>query len=571
MPIRVRYQNQSDQECTIRPTPLVSIGTEILKNGAGEAFGVTYSITLTGTLLADQGTPYAINHIDNQRYDFHGTPTLTFVGPYDTFDNNQTHILNNKPAKQQIHHTLAATAIMSKQRSLRALFAQDGQRMEITDFFNDSPAIICYPRLVDISFSEGIWIDKCDFTITLEADTLLYGQDDNNLTINDEGTLAAESGIIQTGKTEANLIDSMGGAFISDYSEDWSIEVDESTGESAGVPFSYRISHSLNATGKTHYMPDETKLEAWEQARKFVQMRLASGVNDYPNVMGQLGSGTINLIDSYGGYNHVRSESVGQSAGTYSVEETWLVASGNAYENFSTSTSTSNSSSFVTVSIDGSIKGLSQITPSGFGGIDSANNPTALDNAMAKYVIISNSGEFGLKSDIYKRANNLVAVELNSQPISATIGQNSYNGEVTYALEFDNRPTNFISGVLSENITINDTYPGDVFAVIPVLGRTTGPILQYIGGRTEYTRDLSVNFLMDYTKIPYTSGRNPMILSKPSVIEPTASQIAELIRQASPEGEPGVRKYFVNPPQETWEPKAGNYSFNISWVYELDK
>ena len=44
MPIRVRYKNDSSQECTIRPTPLVAISTNILKNGAGEAFGVTYSI-----------------------------------------------------------------------------------------------------------------------------------------------------------------------------------------------------------------------------------------------------------------------------------------------------------------------------------------------------------------------------------------------------------------------------------------------------------------------------------------------------------------------------------------------
>ena len=60
MPIRVRYKNDSSQECTIRPTPLVAISTNILKNGAGEAFGVTYSITLTGTLLPAEGTPYAV-------------------------------------------------------------------------------------------------------------------------------------------------------------------------------------------------------------------------------------------------------------------------------------------------------------------------------------------------------------------------------------------------------------------------------------------------------------------------------------------------------------------------------
>jgi len=572
MPIRVRYKNDPGQECTVRPTPLVNIGTQILKNGAGEAFGVTYSITLTGTLLADQGTPYAIEHggitalrhPSTDKYAFHETAPSAFTGPYGAFDSVLSHTGLNRPPKQQIEPNLAATALITKQRALRALFAQDGQRVEITDFNYDNPAVICYPRLVDIQFSEGIWVDKCDFTITLEADTLLHGDKVDN-----EGTfIIPNNGETQENTTETALLGSLSGAFINDYSEDWSIEVDESTGESPDLPFSYRITHSLNATGKTHYTPGEERLVAWEQARKFVTDRLSDDVTDYPNIMGQIGSGTINLVDSFGGFSHVRNESIGQSAGTYTVTETWLLASGTAYENYSSSVSSDTSSAFVGVNIDGTIKGLSQISPSGHGSED---KPSAFDNAMSKYIAVSNSGQFGLISDIYKRANNLVAVELNSQPLSISVGTNDYLGEITYSTQFDNRPSNIISGVLTESISVNDTYPGDVFAIIPVLGRKTGPVLQYIGGRTEYTRDLSINLLMDYTKIPYGSGRNPLLLKKPSVIEPSATQIGNLIKELSPQNEPGIRKYFVNPPSESWEPKTGSYSFNLTWTYELDK
>tara|TARA_R110002096_G_scaffold119004_2_gene257657 strand:- start:1999 stop:3717 length:1719 start_codon:yes stop_codon:yes gene_type:complete len=572
MPIRVRYKNDPGQECTVRPTPLVNIGTQILKNGAGEAFGVTYSITLTGTLLADQGTPYAIEHggitalrhPSTDKYAFHETAPSAFTGPYGAFDSVLSHTGLNRPPKQQIEPNLAATALITKQRALRALFAQDGQRVEITDFNYDNPAVICYPRLVDIQFSEGIWVDKCDFTITLEADTLLHGDKVDN-----EGTfIIPNNGETQENTTEAVLLGSLSGAFINDYSEDWSIEVDESTGESPDLPFSYRITHSLNATGKTHHTPGEERLVAWEQARKFVTDRLSDNVTEYPNIMGQIGSGTINLVDSFGGFSHVRNESIGQSAGTYTVTETWLLASGTAYENYSSSVSSDTSSAFVGVNIDGSIKGLSQISPSGHGSED---KPSAFDNAMSKYIAVSNSGQFGLISDIYKRANNLVAVELNSQPLSISVGTNDYLGEITYSTQFDNRPSNIISGVLTESISVNDTYPGDVFAIIPVLGRKTGPVLQYIGGRTEYTRDLSINLLMDYTKIPYGSGRNTLLLKKPSVIEPSATQIGNLIKELSPQNEPGIRKYFVNPPSESWEPKTGSYSFNLTWTYELNK
>ena len=50
MPVQIVHEGDTVQ---IVPAPLVSISTQLLKNGAGEAFGVTYSITLTGTILDD--------------------------------------------------------------------------------------------------------------------------------------------------------------------------------------------------------------------------------------------------------------------------------------------------------------------------------------------------------------------------------------------------------------------------------------------------------------------------------------------------------------------------------------
>jgi hypothetical protein len=572
MPIRVRYKNDSSQECTVRPTPLVAVSTNILKNAAGEAFGVTYAITLTGSILPDEGTPYAINHANGSRYDFHvpQSPSPSEVGPYDSFDNNVSHTQFGRPAKQKIDVNESATAILSKQKSLKALFAQDGQRIEITDINYDLPAVICYPRLVSVDFTEGPYVTRSDYTIVLEADTLLFGQgDEDSLIVDQEGTLIV--GTTVANATETDLLETLKGAFIADFSEDWSLEVDEEQGESVDLPRSYRISHSLTATGKTHYKPDGTKLDAWVQAKTFVQNRMSDGINDYPNVMGKIGSGTLNLVEAYGGFNQVRTENLSESAGTYNITENWFIAQGTAYENYNLNVSTSNTDPFVNVNIDGNIKGLSQLTPSGYGGNDTAKLPNAYDNALIKYHEISNAGQFGVGCDAYKRANNSVAVQLNSQPVSVTLGTNEFTGDVSYSLGFNNRPTNIISGVVAETISINDSYPGDIFAVIPVLGRTTGPVLQYIGGRTEYKRDVSINLTMDYTKVPYGYQRNPLLLKKPSVVEPTATQISDLLKEVSPQGEPGVRKYFVSPPSENWNPKEGTYSFNISFTYEMDK
>jgi hypothetical protein len=585
MPVQIDHESDTVQ---IVPAPLVSISTQLLKNGAGEAFGVTYSITLTGTILDDKGCPFAMRP-NGTLFDFVDpsySPTLK--GPYGVFPTTPMAppgLLSPFQTQQKIDKDKSLTAILSKQKSLRALFAKDGQKLAITDPAGSDPAVICYPRVLSVDFQEGIYVERAEYTITLEADTLLNG-DGISAEVNNEGSLIARADGVHPGKTEDELLVAMSGAFITDFSEDWSIETDEAQGESVELPRSYRISHNINATGKTHYGPDG-KQKAWEQAKKFVQHRLGYNPSgNYPNIMGKIGSGTLNLVNTYRGFNHVRSENLSESAGSYSVSENWLIAKGSAYENFNLSISSSTDNPFVSVSIDGNIKGLSEYSPSGFGGsdlnktyghgVDGGKDPTtppsgAYANALGKYHEISNTGLFGLTSNVYKRANNSVAVQLNSQPKSVSLGTNQYTGEVTYNLQFDNRPTNIISGVLSETISVTDTYPGDIFAVIPVLGRKTGPILQYIGGRTEYKRDISISLVMDYTSVPYGSGRNPLLLKKPSVVEPTATQIGSLIKELSPAGEPGIRKYFVSPPSESWNPKEGSYSFNLSWTYEMDK
>jgi hypothetical protein len=628
MPIKVFYRNDNQQPCTIRPTPFIQVSENILKNAEGR-FGVTYNITLTGTLLAKFGTPYAVdpaNDIndplflawDGETVESHVGPT---IGPYKAFDKVGLGANSKyKPVQQRITGVAEdsdgnlvdkpASALLSKQRALRALFADDGQRMELSDILdNTGSTITCWPRVVSVDFTEGQYINKCEYTIVLEADFLLRGTfgDGENLqnSIVDYADLVVNSHpdaiLKKENTTIGELLVDPYTAFIESYSESWSLEVDDQQGEDSFNPRTYRISHTLNATGKsTYYEPEfgttldkvyneplkdsldnaiNSKIPAWVQAKKFCLNRLTntdvSGA--YPNFAGQIGSGIINLCDAYRGFNQVRTENIDVSAGTYSVTENWLLSSGVAYETFNISTSTTSTDPFVNVQIDGNIKGLNaanfgpDYAASGIGNPKTFNASGAYTNALHKYNEVTNSGKFGIGCEVYKRANNQVAVALNTQPTSISLSTNQYTGDISYNLGFNNRPTNIISGVIAESIQVNDTYPGDVFAVIPVLGRPTGPILQYVGGRTEYKRDVSINLTMDYTKIPYGRERNPLILKKPSLVEPTATQIAELLNELSPQGEPGVRKYFISAPSESWSPKEGSYSFNISWTYELDR
>ncbi len=581
MPISVYYKNDDAQVCTLRPSPLVSIASNLNKVG-GENVGITYSITLTGTLLEDRGTPYAIKMQDNSAFKYYDNTTPTGIGPYGQFDNTGGHSENNRPKIQPIPENAKLDAIFSKQRALKALFSIDGQRLEIMPVHGDEPAVVCFPRVVSIDFQEGLYINRCDYTITLEADTLL----NKNLTIDDDGNplssdLKPAIAGANDGLTTPQVI-SLSGAFIESFSESWNIEVDDERAENLSIPRTYRITHSISAQGKTHYFPsgaDVVKIPAWRSAKSYVVSNLLSksGVLDYPNgaplpypsVNNQLGSGTLDLVNTYRGFNHTRTEDIDVAGGSFSVSETFLLASGDSYEDYSMSVSKGIDNAFVNVSIDGTVTGLNEVSPSGYGA--QPTKPSgSYDNALKKYHEISKSGQFGLTSDIYRRAQNSVPFELNSQPKSISLGLNEFNGQITYSLEFDNRPTNIISGVLSESISVNDTYPGDVFSVVPVIGRATGPVLQYVGSRTEYKRDVQIELQMDYTDLHYASGRG-LITQKPSIVEPTRTQLRELIKSVSPEQEPGVRKYFINAPNESWSPKTGSYSFSISWTYELDR
>lgn len=596
MPVKVRYQNDPNQECMIRPTPYVQVNSTLLKNKLG-TFGTTYTITLTGTIIYDEGTPYALDPTTNLPYPqidgsaINTDPNSNLIGPYNQFDSAGLS-QRKKPHRQRCTGPMGmdtpAQAIYSKQKALRALFAKDGQRLIVSDIFDDRGAAwFCHPRVVSIEFEEGQYISKCGYTIVLEADFLLSGEDETALVDIETRAGSLDPLYSDAGRNFENIELAMGkvdlakggpsgSGLIEDFTESWSIEVDDSQGENSLIPRTYRITHDLSAVGKTAYDLDGNQLEpAWTQAKNYLLKRLGGMHEDpsglYPNQMGLIGSGTIALVDTYQGFNHVRSESVDVTAGSFSINETWIMASGKAHEQYNASVSSSNTDPFITVQLDGTIKGLSEIQPSGYGSIITTATSGAYKNAYDKWKDVSNDGRFGVTSDIFKRANNLVAPQLNSAPISVSIQTNEFTGDIGYSLSFNNRPQNFISGAIAEQITVNDTYPGDVFAVIPVLGRPTGPVLQYVGGRTEYTRDVQVNLTMDYTKIPYGSGRNPLLLKKPSVIQPTADQLFNLISDLSPRGEPGVRKYFVAPPQETWNPKDGSYSFTIKFTYELDK
>lgn len=613
-------QNGSEKACVIRPTPLISITQNAIRNKAG-MLGSYYDIVLNGTIISDEGSPYYIigggsSHSSTQ------TPGGSFISTY------------NRPQGEAVSQGSAMASIIVKQNLLRELFKNDGQKIEllpvkVDDAVDndggggaDTPVLIFHPTVQSISFEEGLYVNTCKYTINLRAEVLLDSSKNiiSDGLVNSTFTPRDNNGVpyrTNNGNRLPLALALAGSGFIEDYSETWSIEVEEGNGTTNTEPKpelpvprehvssirSYKLSRNITATGRTMYYEEGGGLkrkEAWEQAKQYVYLSVlkdptpndsddnSSGYEQFPEyTLGPyFGSGYLNIAKNiWGGYNHLRTESFDITAGTFTLNDTWLLSSGNAYENYRGSVSRASDSPLHKVSMEGTIKGLSSAHAGSpqYGGTIATipsygTSPlnTQYQNALYKWHKISNSGTYGPLCWLYKRAQSLVHLDLNYVPLSISLAANPFNGEITYNIEYDTRSQNIVSGTLSENITCNDTYPGDYFAVIPVIGRQNGPVLQYIGGRTEYQRSLNIDLVMDKY---YASGlgslkqriRNYSVLSKPSLNEPFKSQISSIIDAYSPKNENGIRKYFISPPSESWDASSGKYTLQLNWTYELNR
>jgi len=280
-------------------------------------------------------------------------------------------------------------------------------------------------------------------------------------------------------------------------------------------------------------------------------------------------------------YNLTRRQSIDVHTGTFSITDDFIIAptGSTALETWNISYDSSNDSSSPTVSVQGTIKGLTQMSVDAqtrnYTELGTTPNSGAIDAALSRYHEISNNLDYGV-CDLYTRAQTAAPHNLNSGPVSISFSTNDITGEVSYTVTYDARPYNFFTGVLTESINVEDTLPGDSYTTIPILGRPTGPILQYLYGRTEYRRTLSIDLLFDSavvgTAVTFPTGdRSNLLSSKPSIRAGFKEQLASLISAYSPAYEDGILNWMQDPPVETWNQSECRYTCTVSWIYELNK
>lgn len=464
------------------PAPQVGFKKIYNTTEDGTPIGATWQITVRGILSAYKGSP-------------NSSGTFWTVSGY--------------PPDEVIGPDSRLGAILRKQEGIRKLFSTQGLSFEIQPY-DGSPSVKFNPRIKEIDFPEGKWVEVCPYEIQMEADVIYVNG----------GALG-----------EDNL------SLVSKAADAWHIEIlNEFTRE-------YKLTHTLSATGKLFYdVNGNLTKPAWQNAQDYVLNKLGLGLD--PSMM--IANGVLGLT-TWQAFNYVRSQTVGETSGIFEASETWLCFDTSftpdgigggipAVEILTVTTRQSIDDGRINVSLEGSITGLEQRD----------NNTGALittrsTNAATKYNTVV--------PFFQTRAQNFSGQDVNPIPISKQVATNPINGTINYNFQYNNRASPVTENALSEIISVNDNSGSDLFAILPVPGRALGPILQGLSTIKENRRDISIEIVMPAATVGFT-------YFAPN----TDAIVATLV--------PAAGTLFKDRDQTNWIPFTGRYSRTVGFVYQ---
>lgn len=406
------------------------------------------------------------------------------------------------------------------QDSLVSGFSTDGLLLEIT--CNGSTLLSAYPRINDITLdrSNDNWVWTTPYTIQLEWDGPAY----------------------------------TGNIWVEQISETWDLEFNEdaayynwllpgNTGDTNSVLVN--LSHTVSAKGIPHYTATGI-IPSYSSAKSFVASRLGYNGSNVAQV------GVLNLAASnFTPYNHMRAVQEDIAGGNYSCTETWILTTGyRAIEDFTATMQYSQEEGLTKVDIQGNIQGLESRT---YGSASGSFSITE-----TKWAAASGYWEI-VRPKLLGRAKFITNLNINPLPLTYSVGHSPNKGTISYGYTYDNRACNFIDGAIYEKIRISDSYPTDVFAVVPIPGRAYGPILQDISTVTESRRNVSIEVLMG---VPTGCTSYSEILSNRPI-----TQVEEFLCAMQSQISGSNVQLFKSADTDDWDVKTGRYSRQVEWTY----
>ncbi len=346
------------------PAPTVTLNKSYILRGDGQHLGTNFQINLAGVLVATKGSPNSSG----------------------TF-----HTASGYPADEAL--STAADkfdSILRKQDAIKSLF-QPGSLLEYGPD-DGSPAVTARVKTAAISFPEGIWVDKCFYNVSLEAEA-----------VQKAGTGA-----------EDDL-----GEFANYYLLSASETISVQTSPEGDIKTT--VTQTLSAAGRSVYSnPGQliNSKEPWENAKDWCLTRLSDDLVTY-------------LVDTSGKtkYNKVSSENIDKVNGSYSITITYTVTNANEsyVHTYDISTVTNRSQ---LNDLDDGQQLIEQVTISGqITGLAASNlNTDKLSAALTAFTALESTFA------------TLCGLTPDHLFVSKTVGKSLSSGSVNYSYSYTNYP-----------------------------------------------------------------------------------------------------------------------------------
>ena len=490
------------------PFPRYSLSREVLRAGDSTPLGSKFTINVTGTA---------------------------------TIHEDDTQDITDKGARQS---RIQGQAINNLQMSRAQAFLNGAGKLSIDPYGGKANKIIFTDaRLLSVECQEqteeSAGIQTLEYSMSFEA------YQDASSTSNN--TTAIDAKVDPT-------------YCMSAMDESWDVSENEGTvgfasSDISGTPErTYTLSQSVSGTGIKKFTSGgggSVSSEAWEQCVAWVQSRLVdTPASVSTNIVGgaaassydtlTLGGGLGYALSAYTAVNKLRTVSTNLAEGSYSVTTTWLMVPngvGLATHEADASVESSQDAQSATVTVNGTITGLSTAAPGNSGTNDKYTNASGVLSTVLTYA-------YTLANAAYTAA--AIGGTLRNTQLNKSIGHNKSGGTITYSVSFNDLEPE-ISGALSESVTVNyDNEDGldQIIAIIPIIGKADGPVIQDMGT----TKEKKVSVTLDVVMLRGSRSSKPDGTTIANSYKPTSTSYQET-------------------KTESWSPSTGSYNLSISWIY----
>ncbi len=357
-----------------------------------------------------------------------------------------------------------------------------------------------------------------------------------------EYTFVFEASIL----TQGDGVEGPDATNLSDVTETWEFSLNEGEATQAvkdEVFRNFSVTHTLSATGNPT-VDGANATSGYVAAKNYVNARLtALGNNPFGAIVKDFGKGTgqqeifltsgsaPNKPTNLTAYNQVNAYTQDVLEGTFSVTRNWMASKFAATCTVDVTDGKDQTAEFNTVEVSVNIQGHETSGPD-------AEASTKYANAKTFYTTYFDENS---QLSTFAAAFYTAGYTLKSVPRSLSTAHSQTAGTISISATFDDADS-VVDDSISSSVTITDNNEdggNETVAIIPVIQRSLGPIIQDMGTTNERTRTLAVEAQM------------PRGSDKPS------------FGWSSYKPDNGYRQNFT----ESYSVSSGRYSLTVDWVY----